>query len=118
MGVLQEGLHSLARNLGVQFERKPIELQNWENIIDKIENRIDAERKIDGHPTPPERLAQNQRLQFLSEAALQFRFLKDAWRNYACHFRTHYDPLQAMSILAHVKEFMELLSSRLSEDAA
>ena len=41
-----------------------------------------------------------------SEAAEQFTFVKDAWRNHVAHSRETYDLEQALSIMRHTGEFM------------
>lgn len=116
MGILQEGLYFLAQDVGVQFNPNPIELEIWKNILDRIEAQIGIERDSKKKSTVVERLTQDERLQFLSEAAVQFIYFKDAWRNHVCHFRSEYDSHQAMGVLAHVRDFMELLSSRLRQE--
>jgi hypothetical protein len=108
MGILQYGLHSLARDRSVEFQWS-IQLENWQNIIDKIEAAIKDIQKIRKSDS------RDEDLKFYSEAAVQFRYFKDAWRNHVCHQRQRYDLHQARSILTHVGDFMELLSSRLKE---
>ena len=83
--------------------------QNWHNIIDQIESKIAAERK-----TLPSGAPRNERLQFLSEAAKEFFYFKDGWRNYVSHNRANYDDHQALSTLEHTRAFMTHLSSKLS----
>ena len=104
MGVLQCGLYALANHLGVSFPAS-IELENWKNIIDRIEKEI---RKLEQQPKSQNKDAS---LQFLSEAALQFRYFKDAWRNHVEHHRATYDDYQAHGILTHVRDFMERLAA-------
>jgi hypothetical protein len=108
MGILQYGLHSLARDRAVEFEWS-IELENWQSIIEKIEAAIREIQKAKRSNT------KDEDLKFYSEAAVQFRYFKDAWRNHVCHQRQRYDLHQAYSILTHVGDFMELLSLRLKE---
>ncbi len=110
MAVLQYGLHALANKLGVAFPWS-IQLENWQNIIEKIEGEIREIQKTKKSDT------KDEDLKFYSESAVQFRYFKDAWRNHVMHGRERYDPHQAQSILTHVGDFMELLSSRLKEIA-
>lgn len=57
-----------------------------------------------------------ERLQFLSEAATDFRYFKNSWRDHIAHLRyTCQDREEAKMILNHVKSFMVHLSKRLSE---
>jgi len=54
--------------------------------------------------------------QILSEAAVQFRFFKNAWRDHAMHGKRRYTPDEAMVIYNAVKAFMESLAPHLHEE--
>lgn len=105
MRVLEHGLRALAKDAGKNFE-----FQNWQNIIDQIEAEVRSLGK-----SLPKGVEKTERLKFLSEAAKEFVYFKDGWRNHVAHGRGHYDEHQARSIMEHVKTFMTVLSSRLSE---
>jgi hypothetical protein len=105
MRVLEFGLAAIAADVGLVFD-----LQQWHNIIEQIESKIEAERK-----SLPKGAARNNRLQFLSESAKEFFYFKDGWRNYVAHNRANYDEPQALSVLTHVRTFMCHLASHLSE---
>lgn len=105
MRILEVGLRALAADVGLAFE-----LQQWQNIIEQIELKITAERKA-----LPKGAEKNERLQFLSEAAKEFFYFKEGWRNHVSHGRGNYDENQALSVLEHVRTFMNHLASRLSE---
>ena len=105
MLVLEHGLRALATDVGKSFD-----LQNWHGIIDEIQSAITELNK-----TLPKGTARNDRLQFLSLAAAEFRYFKDGWRNHVAHGRATYDEHQARSVMEHVRTFMNVLSDRLSE---
>jgi hypothetical protein len=105
MRVLEHGLRALAKDVGETFD-----VQQWHNIIEQIESRAAQEAK-----TLPRGMPKTERLQFLSEAAKEFRYFKDGWRNYVSHDRVTYDDLEAQGALDHVRAFMAALSERLSE---
>lgn len=105
MRVLEHGLKALAADVS-----KPFDVQNWQNIIDQIESEI----RILGK-TLPAGTSKSERLRFLSEAAKEFVYFKDGWRNYVSHARGVYDDHQARSSMEHVKAFMTTISARLSE---
>jgi hypothetical protein len=109
MRVLEKGLKSLADKLVVPFT-VPFEYQNWQNVIEQIESRIkDLEKQKAGQQ-------KTEDLKAYSEAAKQFRYFKDAWRNHVAHSRETYGPEQALSIRRHVGEFMlDLVKIGLSE---
>lgn len=108
MRVLECGLRALAHNVGRTFET-----QQWQNIIDEINSSIEAERK-----TLPRGKERNERLQFLSEAAKEFVYFKDGWRNYVSHGRGDYDEHQARSVMEHVRSFMNHLATQLNDASA
>jgi hypothetical protein len=100
MRVLEVGLSVLAARLGVQSDRR-----NWENIINDIESEI---KKVNGAHAGADWKVQQQ---FYSGAAKDFRYFKDAWRNHAMHYREHYEPSEARTIMDHVKVFMIQLAN-------
>jgi hypothetical protein len=103
MRVLEHGLHALAKDLELTFN-----IQNWQNIIDEIESKIRISAK-----TLPRGSERNDRLKFLAEAAKEFTYFKDGWRNYVSHNKSDYDDRQALSVHDHVRDFMTVLSSRI-----
>jgi hypothetical protein len=104
MRVLEYGLRALATDVGKNFD-----IQNWQNIIEEIEAEIRSLGKSLSRGAE-----KNERLQFLSEAAKEFVYFKDGWRNYVSHGRGVYDKHQARSVMEHVRTFMSTLSSRLN----
>jgi hypothetical protein len=107
MRVLEHGLGALARNVGRVFDT-----QNWYNIINEIEAAIKQEDK-----TLPRGSEKNERLRFLSEAAKEFSYFKDGWRNYVSHNKCTYDEHQARSVMEHTRHFMTILASNPPSDA-
>jgi len=106
MRALESGLNALAYSLEVDPG-----VQNWQNVLDQIEAAIKTEGK---RPSSPEKTS---RLQFLSEAATEFRHFKDAWRNHVAHSRATYGEAQALTILNQVRSFFEVLARQLREPA-
>lgn len=105
MRILEAGLNSLAKVFNVPFQHA-----NWEQVLNQVEKKI---KDISTSPTKPSNWKEDQ--QFYSESASQFRYFKDAWRNYAMHLHERYDEGQTLSIYNHVREFMSHLSKRFSE---
>jgi hypothetical protein len=104
MRVLEYGLCALAKDVGLVFD-----VQQWHVIIEQIESKIKEQRNL------PKTSKKDERLQFLSEAAKEFMYFKDGWRNHVTHRQMIYDMPQAESILSHVKAFMVHLSGKLKE---
>lgn len=92
MLVLERGLKALAAKLGVSYQNP-----NWQNVINKIESEL---KSLPGGPNRD----------FYKEVNAQFGFLKDAYRNHAQHAHNDpYDMEKALSILNHVRAFMQQL---------
>jgi hypothetical protein len=104
MRILEYGLCALANDVGLSFE-----LQQWQTIIEAIEAEV---KKLRGMHKSKEK---NEQMQFLSEAAKEFMYFKDGWRNHVTHRKMKYDCPQANSVILHVRAFMEHLSTKLHE---
>jgi len=102
MRVLEAGLTSVAAKFGVETGHR-----NWENIINDIESAIRGMNKSWGANWKEEQ-------QFYSDAALHFRTLKNAWRNYVMHLHHRYSPNEAIKIYHHVSDFMLMLSQKIT----
>jgi hypothetical protein len=99
MLVLERGLHTLAAKVGVSYERT-----NWQTIINEIAKRLQS-------------LKRGAEREFYEEVNAQFGFLKVAYRNHSEHAHDDpYDMEKALSILNHVRGFMQALEKgKLSE---
>jgi hypothetical protein len=98
MLTLERGLNALAGKVGV-----PYECANWQPIISAIATKLKSAPR-------------GQEKDFYLEVNSQFGFLKDAYRNHSEHARDdHYDVEQALSILNHVRRFMQAIAGRLTE---
>jgi hypothetical protein len=102
MRVLEIGLSVLAKDVGIT----KIDYRNWESLIHEVETNI---KTASGGDKVKE--------QFYSEAALQFRYFKNAWRNHVMHVRDTYDEQRAETIFGHVRECMVHLATKLKDDA-
>lgn len=109
MRALESGLAALAEDV---LGRRPGREQ-WGNIIEDVEKAVETVRK-NGIPGVG-RDEKNEKLQFWSEAAKEFGYFKDGWRNHVTHARTFYDENSALSVLHHVRAFMAVLATRLRE---
>jgi hypothetical protein len=115
MGILQRGLYALARDLQVEF-KAGFELENWKNIIDKLQVAIDDRLKA-VEQTQSKGMAKDEVLTFYSRVAMEFQYFRHAWRNHVAHLREVYDEEHAHTVLTHVKQFMRRLAERLQEQA-
>ena len=105
MRVLEHGIRVLATEVCLDFDQ-----EQWHTIINQIRSVI---------KTGEEKLKRGSkkasRLKFLADAAIEFSFFKDAWRNHVSHGRAYCDRQEAKRVLDHVKSFMVHLSTQLSE---
>jgi hypothetical protein len=110
MRVAEYGLRALARDRKIELPRQgPIELSTWEEVIRELEK---VEAAVTGYPRTEARESQ---LTFLHGAMLSLRAFKNAVRNPVMHTRESFDHHQALSILNHVKEFMNRLQQYVDE---
>ena len=105
MRALEHALGALAVDVGLRWEK-----EQWHNIIEQIEARI-----RDLNRTLPMGLAKDERINFLSQAAKEFMYFKDGWRNYVAHNRITYGQDDALEVIEHVQAFTEKLSANLRE---
>lgn len=108
MRALESGLRALATDVGVTWT-----VQQWQVVINEIEKAI----KSLGNSLPCGQ-AKSERTQFLSEAAKEFAWFKDGWRNYAAHARISYDYERALKVWEHVCAFFEIISRHLKEQTS
>jgi hypothetical protein len=108
MRAIEHGLRALAADVGLTFD-----VQQWREIIGQIESRL---TDIQQHGIPGmDKATKDERLQFLSEAAKEFSYFKDSWRNYVMHAKATYGPQQARTVLNHTRDFLNRISDRLKE---
>ena len=109
MRAAEIGVRVLGLKLGVTFPDKPIELAEWQNILDQAESKIKDMQNL--RP----RQHKDEELKFYSQAAVQFRYFKDAWRVRVAHARETYEERTAIRIFDHTLELFETLATRLKE---
>jgi hypothetical protein len=110
MRAAEYGLRALARDRRVRLPKKEVlDLATWEAIIKQLE---DAEIAIQGYPKT---LAREAQFEFYHGAMMEFKRFKNKFRNRIMHTREDYDSDEATSALNHVREFMKILASRISE---
>ena len=117
MMVLEFGLPALAKRLKVRFDKNKA---SWTPIVTDIRDAIDARRKVmASSPRGSKQLssaaAKRERsfLEACEEAAIEFRYFTNVWRNHISHGRGDYDENDAKKVLDHVRTFMELIATKL-----
>jgi hypothetical protein len=79
MRAAEIGVRVLGKELGVEFPDKPLELAEWQSILDNCDSKIGAMKQL------PRGTEKDDKLNFYSQAAVQFRYFKDAWRVRVAH---------------------------------
>lgn len=103
------GLRALSRDRRIIVPKKPLVLAAWEDIIRELEK---AEQEIQGYPAT---LAREAQFEFYHGAMMEFKRFKNKFRNRVSHAREDYDSKEAEGAYEHVKLFMEILATRISE---
>jgi hypothetical protein len=109
MRAAEIGVRVLGNELGVAFPDKPLELAEWQNILDQCDSIVVKMKEM------PRGTQKDEKLGFYSQAAVQFRYFKDAWRVRVAHARETYEEKAAIRIFDHTLEFFETLATRLKE---
>ena len=110
MCAAEVGLRTLAWDRRIKLPKKlPLALSEWEKIIEAIEKE---EQAIQGYPKT---LARESQFEFYHGTMMEYRRFKNCWRNRLMHAREHCDRDQAHSAFEHVRAFMQILASRISE---
>ncbi len=81
----------------------------WQTLIERIELAIKEFDKL------PKGDPREQKQMFYSEIAMQFRYIKNAWRNHVMHSRSEYKEKEAREIWWHVERTLEKACTDLSE---
>jgi hypothetical protein len=84
-------------------------IAEWHNILEQADSKIVAMKSM------PAGTKKDDELNFYSQAAVQFRYFKDAWRVRVAHARETYEEPNATRVFNHTMEFFEVLSTRLYE---
>ena len=109
MRAAEIGVRVLAKELKVSFPDKPLELAEWQNILDQADSKIIDMKAL------PRGTFKDEQVNFYSQAAVQFRYFKDAWRVRVAHARETYEESPALKVFNHTQEFFETLATRLKE---
>ena len=101
---LEQGLRALAKAVAVPFP-KTYDQKTWGTLISDIQDKINKLPKT------------NKRFDFYNGAAAQFRFFKNAWRDYVMHTKEKhpYDYYEAARVMDHARDFMRHITPRLKE---
>lgn len=100
MRVLEHGLAQIASRFDVTFKT-----ESWHRVISDVEGAIATLRE-----KRPLTEQDHKDITHYSEAAKEFRYFKDAWRNHVSHGRDWYDDRDARKVYDHVRDFMQQLA--------
>jgi hypothetical protein len=113
MRAAEIALRVLAWDRRIKFVKRPnvpIELRQWDEILQELEN---SEKKIQQYKLT---LAREAQLAFYHGAMVELRAFKNLYRHRTAHARKIYDIDQARSAMTHVSGFMKILATKISEN--
>ncbi len=111
MRAAEIGLRALAKERRVTLAKnRPLGWAEWQELLEGLNKKV---RIIASKKRGP---AREKALVFYQGILGEFEAFKDVYRNNVMHSRETYDNARALSVLNHVREFMERLSERVSED--
>lgn len=110
MCAVEYALRAVARDRRIEFPKGPIELQQWGDILKELDKAVFGISQWSKSKT---REAAHE---FYNKALLEIRSFNDAYRRHIAHARErNYNREDALGITNHVRDFMQLLSTRISE---
>lgn len=111
MRVVEKGLHAFVRHLnakhnaGINFGKK-VEEEQWGRITEEIQIAIESPKRLKRLNPVPTR----EEMRFYATAAKEFEYFNEAWRKDVSHSRKSYDKTSALSVMEHVRKFMQILA--------
>lgn len=113
MHVAEFGLRALAADRKISLPKNGvIELATWEDILRQLELAEDAIHRF------PKTIRREEQYEFYHGAMMEFKRFKNKFRNRVMHTRDDYDRDEAHSALIHVRDFMKILATEISEKSA
>lgn len=111
MRAAEMGMRALAKERRVVLKKnRELAWADWHELLAGIDKQITAiANKKRGS-------ARDRALLFYRGILGEFEAFKDVYRNNIMHARETYDMPRALSVLNHVREFMERLSDKIGED--
>jgi hypothetical protein len=110
MCAVEYGLRAVAWDRRIKFPKGPVELHQWGEILKELD------RVVFGIQQWPKSRIREAAHEFYNKALLEIRSFNDAYRRHIMHSRErNYSREDALAIFTHVKDFMALLATRISE---
>lgn len=111
MRAAEMGMRALAKERRVVLKKhRDYAWADWQELLSGIDKQVTALNNKKRGP------ARDRALVFYQGILGEFEAFKDVYRNNVMHARETYDMPRALSVLNHVREFMERLSDKISED--
>jgi hypothetical protein len=118
MRAAELGMRALARRLYVVLKKNPIDSGGWDEIIKGIKIETDKRwEKYKIHP-PKTKLGKRKLVEFLKFCEVardELNVFKEIWRNNTMHAGLPYNEHEAHGVFIRVRDFMQRLSTKVSE---
>jgi hypothetical protein len=117
MRTAEIGLRAVAKDRNASFQNKPLDQQEWGTILGFLDGCI-AQLRQDAIANWPAPEIKDVQIRFYSEVVAELRGFNEAWRKHLSHAREDgiYDRDYASSVFKHVKNFMQKLATKISEN--
>ena len=109
MRAAEIALRATAKDTGQLLKKGTLDSAEWHSLIELIDQHLKTLRN------QPKTEQRDEEIKFYSDANSQFANFKDAFRKYVAHARESYEEIPSISILHRTREFIEILSKRVSE---
>jgi hypothetical protein len=116
MRTAEFGMRALSLHLKIRLKGKPVEHAGWNELIEQIEKKIRLRRdRYD--KSRRKNKAELEFLKFCRMMADELYKYKEIWRNNTMHSISSYNEAEARGVFDRVKDFMQNLSTRVSENS-
>jgi hypothetical protein len=114
MRVVETAMRALVVHLRIKIKNKTIKEAGWDELIKLIEKNIKERREKYDSVKRKKRSDWND-LKFYGVAADELKVFKENWRDKVMHTWSPYNEYDAHSVFVRVRDFMQRLSTKVSE---
>jgi len=116
MRASEVALRALAADCGVRYPNASLAAKQVGDLLSALDAKLKELRNEDSNKWPSRDIKDAQ-LKFYHEAMAEFRDFNEAWRRHLAHAHegAFYDTEGALSIMNHVRKFMQVLAEKISE---
>lgn len=116
MRAAEIALRALSRDRGLSYPHSSIDEQQFGQLVSTLDSKLNAMGLADKKLWPSESVKKKQ-IKFYNRVVIEFRAFNEVFRKHVSHAGrdAFYDRHQAFSAFNHVRTFMQLLATKISE---